>query len=148
MGILRSLFGKHPNPAEEIRRFENTIQLHQEQLFGITLYSKGIELMYSDQPELVKMNRKSFQNVKDRIEPSIYAGESLLQQVKADPSKVKHLKQFKFPPISGHPMLDQMTQRAQILVRTYERMFPKRSKSEPLTEDELSSLMIEAANQL
>ncbi len=148
MVFLGSLFGSKSDPAEEIRRFDEMIRLHQDQLFGITLYFQGIELMYSGQPEICEMNRQSFQNIKDRAENAIAAAKSLLQQARENPPKVKELMRFTFPPIRGNPMLDQMTHRAQILVQTYERMFPGRARSQPLSQDELKSLMMEASNQI
>lgn len=148
MGFLGSLLGRRSDPAKEIIRFDETIRLHQDQLFGITLYSQGVELMYSGQPEILEMNLQHFQNIKGRAENAIAAAESLLQQAREDPSKVKELRRFTFPPISGNPMLDQMTHRAQILVRTYERMFPGKSRSQPLRQSELTTLMEEASEQL
>lgn len=148
MGFLNSLFGRKSDPEEEIRRFEEMIKLHIEQIFGSTLYFQGIDLMYSGQPELVEMNLQHFKDIKNRAEDAIAAANSLLQEVKRNSSKVKELKRFTFPPISGHPILDQMTQRAQIVVQTYEQMFPGRSRSQPLSQGELTKLMIEAVEQL
>lgn len=148
MGFLDSLFRRTADPREIMHRFEEDLQIQRDQLFGITLFLRGIELMYAGQSEIVEMNRQSFQNISERAESSISAAESLLQLVKADPGKVKKLRQFQFPPTGGHPMLDQMTQRGQILVETYERLFPGRSRSEPLSREELESLMTEAADQL
>jgi|GEM_PF-4905317 len=45
-------------------------------------------------------------------------------------------------------MLDQMTQRAQILFRTYDQMFPDRPRSDPLNREEIEALMTTAADQL
>jgi hypothetical protein len=135
-------------PRDTIIRFEEDLHIQRDQLFGITLFLQCVELMYAGQPETLEMNRQSFQNIKERAESSISAAESLLQLVKADPGKVKELRRFQFPPIGGHPMLDQMTQRAQILVETYERLFPGRSRSDPLTREELESLMIDVADRL
>lgn len=148
MGFLGSMLGRRSDPAEEILRFDETIRLHQDQLFGITLYFQGIELMYSDQPEILEMNRQSFHNIKDRAEKAIAEAEVLLQQAREDSSKINKLRRFTFQPISGNPMLNQITQRARILVRTYERMFPGRSRSQLLSQDELTILMQEASDQL
>lgn len=148
MGFLGSMFGSTSDPTEAIRQFKETIRLRKEQLFGIALYLQGIELIYSETPEILEINRQSFQNIKDRAENAITAAESLLQRVKEDPTKVKEINRFTFPPISGHPMLDQMTRRAQILVRAYDRLFPGRPRSKPLSRDEQKLLMRQASEQL
>ena len=148
MDYLGSKSGGTNDTAEVISQFKETIRLQKEQLFGITLYLQGIELLYSGKPEVVEMNRQSFQNIQNRAENAITAAESLLQQVKEDPGKVKEIKRFKFPPISGNPMLDQMTRRAQILVQEYERLFPGRPRSKLLNQDEQALLMMQASEQL
>ena len=52
MKLFDILLGRVRDPAEEIRRFEEVIRLHEDQLFGITLYLRGIEFLYSDNPEI------------------------------------------------------------------------------------------------
>jgi hypothetical protein len=148
MGFFDLLFRRSTDPGEAIRRFEEEIRIQRDQLFGMTLFSQGIEMMYAGQPEILEINRQSIQNIKARVESFISEADRLLQEGKTKPEKVREIKRFRFPPISGNPMLDQMTQRAQILVQTYERMFPGRPRSEPLSQDELQSLMMEAADQL
>jgi hypothetical protein len=148
MGFLDSLIKRIAGEGKIIRRFEKDLQMQRDQLFGITLFSEGVELMYAAQPEILEMNRQSFQNVKEKTESSISAAQSLLELVKADKGKIKELRRFRFLPISGYPMLDQMTRRTKILVDTYERLFPGRSRSKPLTREELESLMRTAADQL
>ena len=148
MGFLDSLSKRIAGEGKTMRRFEKDLQMQRDQLFGITLFSEGVELMYADQPEILEMNRQSFQNVKERTESSISAAQSLLELVKADRGKIKELRRFRFLPIGGHPTLDQMTRRTKILVDTYERLFPGRSRSKPLTREELESLMTAAADQL
>ncbi|MDO9566455.1 MAG: hypothetical protein Q7J15_06925 [Candidatus Desulfaltia sp.] len=148
MGFFNSLVWQKNDPKEDVSRFEKMIQMQKEQLFGISLYFRGIELMYSEQPEIIQMNLQSFVNIRERTEDSIAAAESLLLEVKRDPSKAKKLKGFKFPPTTGHPMLDQMTERVEIILRTYEQLFPGRSKSQSLNQEELMKLMMEASKQL
>lgn len=148
MGFLASLFGQSADAGEIIQRFEREIQVQRDQLFGITLFSQGLELMYADQPEILDMNRQSFRGISDRADSAISAAESLLQKAKVDSSALREIRRFRFPPISGHPMLDEMTQRAQILVRTYDQMFPDRPRSQPLDREDMEALMAAAADQL
>ena len=148
MGLLRSFFGRAANPAETISRFEQEISAQRDQIFGITLFSQGIETIHSGQPEILEVNRESFRNITKRSEAAISAADGLLREAKSDPANAKRLTRFRFPPSSGHPMLDQMTRRAEILVANYERMFPSRSRAKPLSGEEIKSLMEAAADQL
>ncbi|MFX0097720.1 MAG: hypothetical protein ACFE7E_08180 [Candidatus Hodarchaeota archaeon] len=148
MGLFNSFLGRKNDPEEELRQFEEKIQKQKDHLFGIYLYFRGVELMYSDQFEIIEMNRKSFENIRERTERSITKAELLLLEVRGDPSKAKKLKRFKFQPTRGHPMLNQMTQRVEILLQTYNRLFPRRSKSQSLDQEELRQLMMEASEQL
>ncbi|OQC58441.1 MAG: hypothetical protein BWX54_00984 [Verrucomicrobia bacterium ADurb.Bin018] len=45
-------------------------------------------------------------------------------------------------------MLDEMTSRAHILVRTYSHMFPDRPRYDELSEDEHKALIYAASQQL
>lgn len=45
-------------------------------------------------------------------------------------------------------MLNQMAKSAKLLVDTYERIFPGRPRSKPLTNEEKSHLMKEIAEQI
>jgi len=148
MGFLNFLFGGVGDSGATIQRFEREIQAQRDQLFGIFLFAKGIELMYSGQPDVMAMNRASFQDITDRGQTAIRAAEVLLQEAKANPERARKIKRFTFPPTSGNPMLDEMTTRAKILFRTYDRMFPGRPRSEELSQSEHQALMKEAADQL
>ena len=148
MGFLDFLFGGAKDPHAAIQRFEQEIQAQRDHLFGILLFAQGVELLYSDQPDVVQMNRASFQEIMDRGRIAISAAEVLLQEAKANPEKAKEIKRFTFPPTSGHPMIDEMTTRARILVRTYDRLFPGRPRSKELSRTEHEALMEAAANQL
>jgi len=61
--------------------------------------------------------------------------------------RITELKQFEFPSISGHFLIDRILEQAQILVGTYERMFPGIPRSNPLSHEELVSLMSEALDK-
>lgn|GEM_PF-3818285 len=88
MLVFNSFFGKGSDTTEMIRRFEKNIGIQRDQLFGSTLSFQGMEVLYSDQTEVLEMNRQSFQNITDRAESAIAAAESLLAQAKVNPPKV------------------------------------------------------------
>lgn len=147
-GFFGGLFGSAGDPAHEISRFAETIRLHEDQLFGITLFMEGIRVLYAGQPTIIEMNQRSLNSVRERAQSAITGAKALLEDAKRDPTKVRDLRTYPFPPISGHPALDVMTQRARILVQTYERLFPQRPRETPLLQDELARLMTEASGQL
>jgi hypothetical protein len=147
MGLLNFLFGGS-NPTEIIQRFELEIQAQKDQLFGIYLYAKGLLLLYSDQADVREATQSSFQEILERGNSAIQAAETLLNKARINPSLVNDIQRFRFPPTSGHPMLDEMTSRAQILVRTYSQIFPGRRRYDELSADEHEALMHAASEQI
>lgn len=151
MGIfnkIRNLFGHEEDTSQLIAEFKEKIRLHENQLFGLELYFKGINKLYSEQKALVETNKQSFQNTQQRGKDALIRARNLLQAVERDSSRIHDLRKFKFSPIHGHPMLEQMTHRAQILVKTYDELFPDRSRNSELTPNELMLLMEKASNTL
>lgn len=150
--IMRKLFKKEVDTEgkakEVVDSFKNEIQKHEDQLFGITLVFQNICLRYSGQEEIIEMNRKHFRNIMQRGQDAITKARQLLYDTKNDPSKVKLIRHFQFPPIHGHPLLDEMTKTAKVLVEIYNELYPGRPRETPLTETELSRLMDEARVRL
>jgi hypothetical protein len=144
MGILR----RENKFDKMVKNFEKTINIHEDQLFGLKLYLDGIKLMYKNNPDILNANIKSFQNIKKRNENAINEAKQLLAEIHKNPGQIKMLKKFRFPAISGHPMLKQMTKRAQILVEAYNKLFPKRPRTIPLSKQEQYQLMIIASKSL
>jgi len=63
------------------------------------------------------------------------------------PDFVEYLRLFQFPPIHGHPMLEELTKRAKILVETYEELFSGRPREKSLKEYEKHLLLDTAVNK-
>ena len=131
-----------------IGSFETEIQEQEDQLFGIALYFEGILILWSHDKNIIEMNRKAYENIMKRGNAFIKEAKQLLYEAQKDPGKVELIRQFQFPPIYGHPMVDEMTKRAKILVETYNELFPGRPRANPLTQAELMLLMEAAANKL
>ena len=144
MGILR----RENKFDKMVKKFEETINIHEDQLFGLKLYLDGIKLMYKNNPEILNANIKSFQNIRERSENAIKEAKQLLAEIRKNPEQRRMLKKFRFPAISGHPMLNQMTKRAQILVEIYNKLFPKRPRTIPLSKQEQYQLMIKASKRI
>jgi len=130
-----------------VQTFEKRLEAQREQLFGIALFLQGIEIVYSDQPEILEVNRQSFKNIKNRSETTLLQADALLKKVKANKAQTEELIRFEFPPHDGDPMLDQMTQRALTLATVYNQMFPGRPRTKKLSDAELEILMEMAADQ-
>ena len=138
---------KGSDTKETIESFEKEIQEQEDQLFGITLYFEGIRVLWAHDKDLIEMNRIAFKNIMERGNSAIRHAKQLLNQAKKDPTKVKLLRQFVFPPIHGFPILDEMTKRAKIYVETYNELFPGRPRKNPLTPTEHMLLMKTAVDK-
>ena len=79
----------------------------------------------------------------ERGEEATSEAKELSEKVKSGTEDIKALKKFKFPPIHG-PGLDEMTQRATLLTKAYEKLFPNRPREPSLTLEEHEKLMEEA----
>lgn len=124
--------------------FEVAIKKHEDQLFGIRLYHRAIELMYGSDKKTMEMSNYHYKNIIERGERVIAEAKELLKEVYAGKATDNTLGEFEFLPISGHPGLDDMTVRAQLLVEAYEKLFPDRPRNMPLTKEEYQRLLNEA----
>lgn len=129
----------------KIEDFEAAIKKHKDQLFGIRLFYEGIkELKMYNEDMLDEINFDyHYNSIMERGQKAISEAKELLEKVKSGEEDIKALKKFEFPPIHG-PGLDEMTQRATLLVKAYEKLFPNRPREVPLTPEEHEKLMEEA----
>ena len=81
----------------------------------------------------------------ERGNTAISQAKELLEKVKSGKVQPHELELFQFPPIHG-PGLDKVTQRATLLLKTYEKLFPNRSRNIPLTAEEHTDLMQKVIN--
>jgi len=106
---------KATSMKKTIESFRQEIQEQEDQLFGITLYFKGICVIYQHDKEIIDINREAYENITERGNAFIKQAKQLLHEAERDPSKVKLIREFQFPPIYGPPMANEMTRRARIL---------------------------------
>lgn len=130
-----------------LEHFSRTIKLYEDLLFGLNLFSDSLEAYYRGEPNIFTLNEKTFRDIKQKFDKAIVHARKLHQQIKADNARIAELAQFEFPPLSDHPLIRRIVEQAQILVDTHERMFPGRSRSNPLCHEELVFLMTEALAQ-
>jgi len=126
-----------------IEDFEVAIKRHEDQLFGIRLFNEGIKDLYSYDRNILDTTNYHFKNIMERGQKAISEAKELWEKVKSGEEDIKALKKFEFPPIQG-PGLDEMTQRATLLVKAYEKLFPSRPREASLTPEERKKLMEEA----
>lgn len=148
ISTLRAL--KARIPQEQYRTmddFEAAIKEHEGQLLGISLYNEGIQYLYAHDKDVLATTDYHFREIMERGEKAISQAKELLEQVKNGAENIDVLKKFEFPPIHG-PGLDEMSERATLLVQVYEKMFPLRPRNIPLTTEENEKMMEELAKIL
>lgn len=127
-----------------VEDLEAAIKRHEEQLFGITLYCAQVNLLYGDDQEVVMRTEQAYAEILERAESAISNAKAVLERVRNGAGTVAAIRKLTFPPIRGTTGLDEMTKRATLLVMAYEKLFPGRPRSAPLTEEEHWQLVDEA----
>lgn len=135
------------NSSEIVDSFKRELQEQEDQRFGLLLFYEGIRIIYAGKKLIIKMNQKAINRIVKRLDKALSRAKQLLRKVEEDPSKIEQLKEFQFPPISGHPMMDEMTRRVQLLIEIYDELFPGRSRTETLGESEMLQLFEEASER-
>lgn len=135
--------------TEKINLFRAEIRRHEDQLFGIYLYFRSIELVYAHDPEMVRMTRTHYREIMERGRTAVYDAQILLGQINIGTRQEDDLDDFVFPPIEGHPGLEAMTHRAKVLLECYENLFPQKTRDDAkqLTNDELALLIEKSADR-
>ena len=139
--------GSRQRSATKAERLSRMIELYENLLFGLTLFSDCMAAYYHDQPNIFTLNENTFQDIKRRINTAIAHAREVLQKAGADGATKAEPAHFEYPSFTDHPLIDRIMEQAQILVGTFERMFPGRSRSDRLSHGELVSLMVEAMEQ-
>lgn len=133
--------------ASKLEHFFRVIKLHEDLLFGLTLFSDCMAACYRGQPDIFILNDKTFQDLKHKMDAAIVRARELSRQIKAGDVETAEIDPFVFPSLSSYPLINRISDQAQILVKTYEYMFPGRSRSNPLSYKEIVYLMPEALRQ-
>jgi len=148
VSTLRALRARIPREQySSIDDFEAAIKQHEDQLFGISLYNEGIKYLYSHDKDMLDDSAYHFRRIIERGEKAISEAKSLLEKVKNGTEHIEAIKKFEFPPTHG-PGLDEMTERANLIAEVYEKIFPNRARSIPLTTKENEKLMKEVGKIL
>jgi hypothetical protein len=132
---------------DKVKLFESEISRHENQLFGIYLYCRGIELLYKDSPEILMATKFHYDEIMERGNAALHDAKILLSQVKVGTKTKDDIDTFHFPQIEGLPELDDMTLRSQSLVECYFKLFPHKTRYDAtkLSQEELTQLLEESA---
>ena len=128
-----------------LARFEAEITHQEDLLYGIALLFEGISLLFTGQTDVVETYRKQFRNIIQTGRATTERARTLLDEARTDAHKLTVIEQFTFRPGEGHPEPEALVARAQVLVETYQRIFPERPREQSLSEDETLRL-VEAAS--
>ncbi|MCK5849985.1 MAG: hypothetical protein KAH23_03645 [Kiritimatiellae bacterium] len=139
-----------PKPSNEdvILAFEKMIHGQEDLMYGVALFFECISLLHAGQSALIETYRRQFRNIIQTGTDAAHHAMTLLEQVKHDPSQMLQLKRVRFSPCQGHPEPEKMQQRAMILLETYAKVFPERSKSDPFTREETLKLIESSSERL
>ena len=128
-----------------VNGFEAELARQDDILFGIALFYEGVVLLLARQPAVVETHRKQFRNIIQNGRRVLDWGRTLLGDVRKEKGKAALLRNFTFMPGHGHPEPEKLVERAEVLVATYNEMYPGRVRNEALSADETLALF-EAAS--
>lgn len=135
-------------PEAEIRertqRLQRDIQHLEDTIYGVALFFEGLSLLHAGQTAVIETYQKQFRNVIETDRDTLKQARELLQAVEQDPTQAARLRQFSIVPCKGHSNPAEMERRAQVLVDTYNRVFPERPRSREFAEEEAFRLTEEA----
>lgn len=134
----------------KIQKFEAEIDRHETQLFGVALFNQSIALLYKNDPATLEITKFHYDQIMERGNKALHNARILLGQVKIGAKLEDDLDHFSFPPIEGQDDLDEMTTRANIMVKTYHELFPAKSREEAskLSDEDLMILIQKSADML
>lgn len=131
-----------------IKEFKSKIKEYEDVLFGMNLYYQGICFTWRHNKEIIEFNRRHYKDIEKRMTTAINKAKQLLEEAKQGSDKLPLIQQFEFPPIKGHPALDEGTKLAKALAKAYKEIFPDRPRNKPLTEKESWRLKIVASKKI
>lgn len=133
--------------AEEniVAEFENEITRQEDIVYGVALFFECLSVLHADNSAIIETCSRQLRNVIQKGNERIQHARQLLDDAVHDPQKRVLIRQFTFSPCEGYPNPDEMTKRAGVLVDTYKRVFPGRSRAKDFSEEEIFSLIEEAS---
>ncbi len=117
--------------------FEQQIKEYEDMMFGLTLYQET-------SPKWVKrLQKMSYKNIKRRGEKALKEAKSILSDIKRGKAVQDRIMCFEWPIIT-----DDMKFRIDVMLQSYNSVFPNRPKEKSLSEQEIIALRNEAMNRI
>lgn len=132
----------------QLREFEAKIARHEDILYGVALFFEGLNRLYAGHEAVLDTYRKQCRNVIQIARDTSQRAIGLLQRARQNPEKADLFRDFTFVPCLGYPNPEALAKRADLLVRTYEELFPGRPRGQPFDDQEIMRLMEEASQKL
>jgi len=121
----------------DISEFKQKIEEYEDIMFGLKLYQET-------SPKWVQRLQKiSYKNIKRRGEISIREAKNILLDIKRGKDVQDRITCFEWPII-----IDDMKFRIDVMLQSYNIIFPGRPKDKSLSEQELIALRNEAMNRI
>lgn len=128
-----------------VAEFESEITRQEDIVYGVALFFECLSVLHADNNAIIETCSRQLRNVIQKGNERIQHARQLLNDAVHDPQKKSLIKQFTFSPCEGYPNPDEMAKRASVLVDTYKRIFPDRSRAKDFSDEEIFSLMEEAS---
>jgi len=121
----------------EESEFEQQIKEYEDMMFGLTLYQET-------SPKWVqRLQKESYKNIKSRGEKALREAKEILLYVKRCKDVQDRIMCFEWPII-----IDDMRFRIDVMLQSYNSIFPDRPKDKSLSEKEIIALRNEAMNRI
>lgn len=121
----------------EESEFEQQIIEYEDMMFGLTLYQET-------SPKWVqRLQKKSYKNIKIRGEKALREAKNILLDIKRGKDIQERIMCFEWPII-----IDDMRFRIDVMLQSYNSIFPYRPKDKSLSEQEMIALRNEAMNRI
>ncbi|MEI6970219.1 MAG: hypothetical protein WCL44_01765 [bacterium] len=124
------------------------IKRHEDLLYGVALFFEGVAYLYSGEEPELETYRKQFRNIIQLGNDALERAVAMVERAKQNPEKAELFTHFTFVPCLGHPHPEALAARAQILVDTYNEIFPGRPRGQAFSQSEIRRLMEAAAVRL
>jgi hypothetical protein len=121
----------------EKSEFEQQIKEYEDMMFGLTLYQET-------SPKCVQQLQKmSYKNIKRRGDKALREAKNILLDIKRSKDVQDRIMCFEWPII-----VDDMRFRIDVMLQSYNSIFPDRPKDKSLSEQEIITLRNEAMNRI
>jgi hypothetical protein len=133
------------NPTDDTEAFEAELARNRDRLYGMALFFEAVELLYPGTTETAEARRRQSRDLIRDGAGRLGRADELLDKVKTGQAQAAELTRFDFALGEGYPERDALLNRADVLARTYDTLFPGRDRGRDFSEEEKLRLMEAAA---